>query len=132
MADEKEQTAPAKDDQAVINIAPMKNVQYDNLWWGILVVYLLLFLSTGFIAFFERDINPALDITSDNLAANLTDEATKSFVMETLRTEAAEHKKRADLASQSFNVVLGALLGFLSASAVTRVSAWKDGASPGQ
>ena len=122
MADEKEQAAPAKEDQTVINIAPMKNVQYDKLWWGILVVYMVLFISTGFIAFFERDVNPALDITSDNLAANLTDESTKNFVMETLRTEAAEHKKRADLASQSFNVVLGALLGFLSASAARRFS----------
>lgn len=126
MADEKEQTPPAKDDQTVISIAPMKSVQYDNLWWGILVVYMLLFLSTGFIAFFERDVNPALDITNDNLAANLTDESTKTFVMETLRTEAAEHKKRADLASQSFNVVLGALLGFLSASAARRFSERSD------
>ncbi len=122
MADEKEQATPAKDDETVIKIAPMKNVQYDNLWWGIMLVYLLLFLSTGFIAFFERDVNPALDIANDNLAANLTDESTKNFVMETLRTEAAEHKKRADLASQSFNVVLGALLGFLSASAARRFS----------
>ena len=40
-----------------------------------------------------------------------------------LKDEAAEHKKKEALGQQSFNIVLGSLLGFLSASAVSHVGA---------
>ena len=56
------------------------------------------------------------------LASKLNDQTTKDFVIETLKDEANEHKKKDGLALQSFNIVLGSLLGFLSASAVSRVS----------
>ncbi|HYP54474.1 MAG TPA: hypothetical protein VEQ42_13075 [Pyrinomonadaceae bacterium] len=99
----------------------------NTLWWGILAVYMLLFVVTGYIAFFARDENPALDERTDERVARITDEATRSFVIQTLQSEAADHQKKTDLASQSFNVVLGSLLGFLSASAVTRPSSGKSG-----
>jgi hypothetical protein len=79
-------------------------------------------MSTGYLAFFGRDVNPALNPNADTLVAKLNDEATKNFVMNTLKDEADEHKKKDGLALQSFNIVLGSLLGFLSASAVSRVS----------
>jgi hypothetical protein len=71
----------------------------DPLWWGILAAYLLLSASTGYLAFSGRDVNPALNANADLLASKLNDPGTKDFVIE-----------------------LGSLLGFLSASAVSRVS----------
>jgi len=104
--------------------APRKRPR-NTFWWGILGVYILLFITTGYIAFIRKDINPALDPGSDQTMARLQDEATRQFVLTTLQQEAEDHKKKADLGAHSFNVVLGALLGFLSASAVSRVAGVK-------
>ena len=94
-----------------------------KLWWAILSVYLALFVGTGYIAFFNRDVNPALNRSADSYAVSLTDEASKAFLIDVLKSEAAEHEKKEALGQQSFNVVLGSLLGFLSASAVSHIGA---------
>ncbi|HYY42283.1 MAG TPA: hypothetical protein VE775_06080 [Pyrinomonadaceae bacterium] len=125
MADEKVKVGPEAVEASAapsVKIDVSRRITRDPLWWGILAVYLLLFMSTGYLAFFGRDVNPALNPNADALAAKLNDEATKNFIMTTLKDEADEHKKKDGLALQSFNIVLGSLLGFLSASAVSRVS----------
>jgi len=94
-----------------------------RLWWAILFVYLALFAGTAYIAFFNRDVNPALNRSADTYAISITDEASKAFIIDVLKDEAAEHKKKEALGQQSFNIVLGSLLGFLSASAVSHASA---------
>ena len=94
-----------------------------RLWWAILIVYLTLFVGTGYIAFFNRDVNPALNRSADSYAISVTDEAAKAFIIDVLKDEAAEHKKKEALGQQSFNIVLGSLLGFLSASAVSHIGA---------
>jgi hypothetical protein len=94
-----------------------------KLWWAILGVYLALFVGTGYIAFFNRDVNPALNRSADAYAVSITDEASKAFIIDVLKDEAAEHKKKEALGQQSFNIVLGSLLGFLSASAVSHLGA---------
>jgi hypothetical protein len=94
-----------------------------RLWWAILIVYLALFIGTGYIAFFNRDINPALNRSADSYAISITDESAKAFIIDVLKDEAAEHKKKEALGQQSFNIVLGSLLGFLSASAVSHIGA---------
>jgi hypothetical protein len=94
-----------------------------KLWWAILAVYLTLFIGTGYIAFFNRDVNPALNRSSDSYAISITDESAKAFIIDVLKDEAAEHKKKEALGQQSFNIVLGSLLGFLSASAVSHIGA---------
>ena len=88
------------------------------IWAGILAIYLLLFTATGYVAFFSKEFNPALDLKPEYVAS-LEDQDTKSFVIDTLKQEAATYQKKRELASQSFNVVMGALLGFLSASAAS-------------
>lgn len=98
-----------------------------RLWWAILIVYLALFIGTGYIAFFNRDVNPALNRSADSYAISITDEAAKAFIIDVLKDEAAEHKKKEALGQQSFNIVLGSLLGFLSASAVSHIGASSGG-----
>jgi hypothetical protein len=128
MADEKAQsdtttTTAVEADEAPseIDVTIPKKVIHSNLWWAILIVYLLLFLSTGFLAFLRRDANPILQQNVGGLTQQLNDETTKSFILNTLDDEADEHKKKDSLVLQSFNIVLGSLLGFLSASATMSV-----------
>ena len=87
------------------------------LWFGLLIVYLALFASTGYLAFLNPDRSPAFE--TQELLAGIEDQATKAFIIEAIKQEDTEHAKRQDFANQSFNVVLGALLGFLSASATS-------------
>ncbi len=87
------------------------------MWFGLLIIYLLLFMTTGYLAFLNPDRNPGAE--SQELIAGIEDPETKAYVIETLQEEDAEHAKRQDFANQSFNVVLGALLGFMSASATS-------------
>ncbi|HEY0005016.1 MAG TPA: hypothetical protein VGB17_09420 [Pyrinomonadaceae bacterium] len=90
-------------------------------WWGILAIYGLLFLTTGWMAFFARDVNPSLQQGLQSIATQFPDADAKAVYLQMIQQEANEHTKKESLALQSFNVVLGSLLGFLSASAVTRI-----------
>ena len=92
-----------------------------SLWIVILVVYLALFASTGYLAFLGGEYNPALGNPS-NYTEGFGSFGQKgddylAFVIETLKKEGQIYEQKRELASQSFNVVLGAILGFLSASA---------------
>lgn len=89
-----------------------------KVWGGILLVYLILFVATGYVAFFVKEYNPAIDL-KPSVYADIEDPETKALIIDTLKQEADTHQKKRELASQSFNVVLGALLGFLSASAAS-------------
>ncbi|HKP71365.1 MAG TPA: hypothetical protein VJT82_00410, partial [Pyrinomonadaceae bacterium] len=111
-----QQNAKTDDTGAEPKVAEMKVSLRGRLWWAILLVYLALFTATGYVAFFGRNVNPALDHTSDSFALSITDEASRAFIIDVLKDEAAEHKKKEALGQQSFNIVLGSLLGFLSAS----------------
>ena len=84
-------------------------------WFSILIIYLVLFLGTGYIAFFPQDFNPA-HVSAEEIN-KFDSEEMRTFVIETLKKETDIFAKKRDLAAQSFNVVLGAILGFLSASA---------------
>jgi hypothetical protein len=100
---------------------PEATVNRENiptLWWAILVAYLILFVVTTWIAFFSPDNNPILD---ENFAFPASDDETlKTAILETIKAEAEEHSQTRSLATTAFNVVLGALLGFLSGSAASR------------
>ena len=93
-----------------------------TLWWVIIAVYLALFAATGYAAFFGRDIGPALNPRTDELIAKLSDERTRTVVINTLQQEADEQRRKESLATGAFNIVLGSVLGFLSASAVSKTS----------
>lgn len=94
------------------------------LWLGITVVYAVLLGVTGYLAFLSDvpqgsggggQYNPARAPIEflERAAAN---KETQTFVLETLKADSATYQRKRELAAQSFNVVLGALLGFLSAS----------------
>jgi hypothetical protein len=87
-----------------------------RMWIGLLAVYLGLFAAAGYLAFRPKE-KPGYE-HFDKLA-NVQDQEVKAFVIDALKQEDSEYEKRRDLANQCFNVVLGALLGFLSASSTS-------------
>ena len=93
-----------------IGASPMK------IWGILLVAYVLLLAGTGYVAFFQPAYNPATDI-DDTIEALIEQESTREFTLEALREEGTAFKQRRELSVQSFNIVLGAALGFLSALA---------------
>ena len=127
MPEEKEQNLVPDNAITEAKVPEMNVSTRSKLWWAILAVYLALFIGTGYIAFFNRDVNPALNRSSDSYAISVTDESAKAFIIDVLKDEAAEHKKKEALGQQSFNIVLGSLLGFLSASAVSHIGAGNGG-----
>jgi hypothetical protein len=86
------------------------------VWSGLLAVYLSHFAASS-LAFLAKDASPGYEHL-DKLA-NIQDQEVKAFVLDALKQEDTEYEKRRDFANQCFNVVLGALLGFLSASSTS-------------
>ena len=100
---------------------PLKGV-----WLCLLIVYLSLFVSTGYLAFLNIEvIDP--EASSYEKIITMEDGDTKTFIIEALKMEDAERSTRQSLVTHSFNVVLGALLGFMSASATSLVRRKDDG-----
>jgi len=86
-------------------------IKYPLFWVSILLVHLLLLFATGYIAFIPQNFNdPTLVIKS--LENDGRSELINQLVVKHVDSDLAIQ----DLASQSFNIVLGALLAFLSAS----------------
>lgn len=94
-------------------------------WWAILAVQLIILVLSGYLAFIHHEGNLALDMEADKLAAAFSDEATKAKLLESVRTDEEEQADREELALHVFNISLGALLGFLSSSAASRIPTGK-------
>lgn len=88
------------------------------LWIMVLSVYMVLFCATGYIAFFKYEDNPAVNISPEWIN-RFEDPETRKRMLETLKDDSVVYAKKRELATQSFNVVLGVLLGFFSATAVS-------------
>lgn len=114
-----------KPESAASSIQRVGDIKGNVLWIMILAVYLALFCATGYVAFFKYEDNPAVNISPEWIN-RFQDPETRKRMLDTLKDDSATYAKKRELATQSFNVVLGALLGFLSASAVSATRK-KDG-----
>jgi uncharacterized transporter YbjL len=95
----------------------MSNLRWQP-WWVLLTAYLILFLVTGYIAFIAKDPDIPLMQRVNTVTAGMTDAPTKAAMMDIYKQEENEHETKAEMAAQAFHIVLGSILGFLSASAV--------------
>lgn len=95
-----------------------------SLWFGILSIYILLFSTTGYFSFVKKDQSPLYTQYAE--ISNVKDEDTQKFMFDLMKREEIEHIERQNLASQSFHIVLGALLGFMSASASSLLTQEED------
>lgn len=99
-----------------------------KMWWAIMAVYFVIFVLIGWVAFGEMDFNDPDNTVRKYLtilqeyqskAGTVGTEEGKLFkmAMEELMKKAEDSAgDTQQLASQSFNIVLGAFLAFLSAT----------------
>lgn len=92
-----------------------KKIKSMNAWLIVLIIYLVLFTIVAYLAFVNIELLPPLNELKPFIT--MEDSEFKTFFLNALKTEDSERANRQNLATQSFNVVLGAVLGFLSASA---------------
>ncbi len=89
-------------------------------WTSLLLVYSFLFCVTGCITFFGEDFDPFDQFNQEMIRrVENADETVRPTLIDMMKQSANAKGDQQELASQSFNVVLGALLGFLSATATT-------------
>jgi len=103
------------------------------VWLIILTIYMFLFISTGYITFYDQSFNhPEKQIEnyqkilkehyeiyakdSTNVSFSEFQKDFEKVVYELIKTTAKQDSDQQGLASQSFNIVLGAVLAFLSAT----------------
>ena len=98
------------------------------MWMTVLFVYMSLLIAIGYIAFWEQDFNHPENTVGSYMAIltefrqeiDKTDpvsgEQFSLIVQEMMKQEADAAGDLQELATQSFNIVLGAVLAFLSAS----------------
>ncbi|MCI5116151.1 MAG: hypothetical protein D3921_03215 [Candidatus Electrothrix sp. AW1] len=85
------------------------------VWYVVLIMYLILLGSTAYVTFFDNNGFASRQDTAQKLA-QITNEDQLAFFNEIHENEVQNMEQINALATQSFNVVLGALLGFLSAT----------------
>ena len=94
-------------------------MQIEKKWIVVLFSYAILLFSMGYIAFFHLEFNPVVNIGEIELRL-LANENSKEIIEQALREESKSFQLKRDLAIQSFNIILGAVLGFLSAAVVLK------------
>lgn len=94
------------------------------VWFFILSIYLLVLVGIGQVAFTKQYFNEAdsmvgefLEIKKKYAVEPEKDADTDSLINSLMEESANSSNDLQELASQSFNIILGALLAFLSASA---------------
>lgn len=105
---------------------------YFIIWVTILSLYVLVLVGIGQVAFTKQYFNDADTMVGDFLEVkrkfelNDDDEATDKMINAIIERSVNSAGDLQELASQSFNIVLGALLAFLSASATIIFQRWSD------
>src|SRR3989304_248129 len=89
-----------------------------SVFFGVVVTYLFLIIATGYLTFLWFPGMYPLP-TPPMLAALGSDPDFKADLLDDVRTSRQRTAELIKLAAHSFDVVLGALLGFLSAVAAT-------------
>lgn len=108
---------------------PKSNFRNFNIWMVVLMVYITVFGYIGYIAFWPMSFNDPEQtvekyyVIVDKYANKLENDEDRSYFRNTVTELIKESESEADdmqqLASQSFNIVLGAFLAFLSATVTT-------------
>jgi hypothetical protein len=92
-----------------------------GIFASILSTYLILLCSTGYLAFFKFPGTPTLP-TQEMVQGLGNDQEFKSDLLQDVKQARERDRKLVELAAQSFNVILGAMLGFLSAIGAGKIS----------
>ncbi|NQY34206.1 MAG: hypothetical protein HRT37_04390 [Alteromonadaceae bacterium] len=109
----------------------MSGISALTMWCIILAIYIVLLCAIGYIAFWEQDFNKPqntvgsyINILSEykrqeakNGSGSESTEDINEIIKEMMKKDADNAGDLQELASQSFNIIMGTLLAFLSSSA---------------
>ncbi|MDE1460681.1 hypothetical protein [Spartinivicinus poritis] len=83
-------------------------------WVWVLMAYLCLFVVTGYIAFIHQ--TPILHADEQQrIFSSIQDQESRTLISSLFKEEVANFKEKQSIATQSFHIILGGLMGFLSA-----------------
>ncbi len=102
--------------ETLINEQQNQQKGFGIIWYVVLIMYMTLLGSTAYITFFDNNGFASQEKTMQKLA-QITTEGQLALFEELHENEVKSMEQINSLATQSFNVVLGAMLGFLSATA---------------
>lgn len=97
----------------------MGNVKNNRLIAYLFSAYLILLFFTGYLTFIYEFYNPGMDQEIFGSIQSVTDPKVKEVLIENLIIETNSYSKTKELAVTSFNMILGAFIGFLATLAVT-------------
>ncbi|MBE9144302.1 hypothetical protein [Planktothrix mougeotii] len=83
-------------------------------WYALLTTYMVLFFITGYITFFYNNIFATRSENIAKITKVYDDQEKFKLVEELLQDDAKTSQDENNISSQSFNVVLGAIVSFLS------------------
>lgn len=111
--------------------------RYLLIWLIILLIYLAVLYGIGQIAFTKQYFNDAENMVGEFLVLKekfnvntAENEDTDDLINSLMQSSANSSNDLQELASQSFNIILGALLAFLSASATVVFQALTSSSEP--
>ncbi len=92
-----------------------------GMFVSILATYLMLLGTTGYLAFFK--FPGTYNLPNPEMIQTLaSDSEFKTDLLDDVKKARERDRKLIELAAQSFNVILGAMLGFLSAIAAGQIT----------
>ncbi|MFO7032350.1 hypothetical protein B9T07_21025 [Limnospira fusiformis CCALA 023] len=85
-------------------------------WYAILTTYMILFFVTGYINFFSNNYFATNPEIIDKITRDSDSSEKMNWVAELLLEDAQTYQDENNIASQSFNIVLGSIVSFFSAT----------------
>ncbi|MBS0015767.1 MAG: hypothetical protein KFF72_05285 [Arthrospira sp. SH-MAG29] len=85
-------------------------------WYAILTTYIILFFVTGYINFFSNNYFAKTPEIVDKITRDYDSPEKMNWVAELVLEDAQTYQDENNIASQSFNIVLGSIVSFLSAT----------------
>jgi uncharacterized membrane protein len=85
-------------------------------WYAILTIYMGLFFITGYINFISDNHFSTTPEVIEKITKDYDEPEKMKFVEELVQEDAENYQEQNNIASQSFNVVLGSIVSFLAAT----------------
>lgn len=125
----KSEDVPDSEEVKASKLEEKSNFGVVKIWAFVMLVYILIFGYIGYIAFWPMSFNdPEQNIEkyfsiiqkySDVMSDNQNEDVLKTTINDLVKKAEESANDIQQLASQSFNIVLGAFLAFLSATVTT-------------
>ena len=101
---------------------PKQQSELSTAWFVVLLVYIVLFVGTGYLTFFYNNEYATNQENMAKITAEYGDPEKYKLVEKWIKRDSLGYRQVNHVASQAFNVVLGAILAFLAATASTKLN----------